>query len=198
MWTKDKRDEALPHAPQPAPQALLEPREPTLPERQPAPKTTGGFALIGRSISIHGEVTGDEDLLIQGRVQGSVDLKQHTVTVGTEGEVKADIAARVVTVEGRVVGNITGQEQVVLRASARVDGDIVAPRVVLEDGTVFRGSVEMGEIQNRPKASATPTARPAASDAAPASVERPRPAEEKREESLKPKAAPRGVSEVRA
>jgi cytoskeletal protein CcmA (bactofilin family) len=108
-------------------------------------RTPGGPATIGRSISIRGEVTGDEDMVIQGRIEGSVDLKQHSVTIGPEGDVKANIIARIVTVEGRVVGNLSGEEQVVLRASARVEGDVSAPRVVLEDGTLFRGSVEMGE-----------------------------------------------------
>ena len=75
---------------------------------------TSKLATIGRSIKIKGEVTGDEDLMIQGRVEGSVDLKQHSVTVGADGEVKASITARVVTVEGKVEGDLTAEEQVVL------------------------------------------------------------------------------------
>jgi cytoskeletal protein CcmA (bactofilin family) len=102
-------------------------------------------ATIGRSITIRGDVTGDEDLLIQGRVDGSVNLKQHSVTVGSEGEVKANISGRVVTVEGSVEGNLSAEEQVILRSSARVQGDIAAPRLVLEDGARFRGGVDMGE-----------------------------------------------------
>jgi cytoskeletal protein CcmA (bactofilin family) len=78
-------------------------------------------------------------------VDGSVTLKQHAVTVGPEGEVKADIGARVITVEGTVEGNLSAQEQVILRGSARVQGNITAPRVVLEDGASFRGGVDMGE-----------------------------------------------------
>jgi cytoskeletal protein CcmA (bactofilin family) len=116
------------------------------PERV-APVKTGSVerATIGRSITIRGEVTGDEDLLIQGRIDGSVNLKQHAVTVGREGEVKADIVGRVITVEGSVEGNLRAEEQVVLRSSALVQGDIAAPRVVLEDGARFRGGVDMGE-----------------------------------------------------
>ena len=110
----------------------------------------GGQAVIGRSITIKGEVTGDEDLVIQGRVDGSVILDQHSVTVGPEGQVKANITGRIVTVEGRVEGNVTGDEQVVLRKASWVQGDIKAPRVVLEDGAHFRGGVTMGEeIQGR-------------------------------------------------
>lgn len=102
-------------------------------------------AIIGHSIRIQGEVTGDEDLVIQGHVDGSVELDQHSVTVGPDGEVKADIRARVITVEGRVDGDLSADEQVVVRGSAHVEGDISAPRVVLEDGAHFRGGVDMEE-----------------------------------------------------
>jgi cytoskeletal protein CcmA (bactofilin family) len=106
-------------------------------------------ATIGTSITIRGEVTGDEDLLIEGRVEGSVDLKQHSVTVGSEGQVKAAITGRVVTVEGSVEGDVHAEEVVVLRSTARVQGDITAPRVVLEDGATFRGAVDMGDQGSR-------------------------------------------------
>ena len=115
--------------------------------RRNAPRASSGGAeraTIGRSITIKGEVTGDEDLLIQGTVDGSIDLKQHSVTVGPEGEVNADITGRVVTVEGVVDGDLTGHDQVILRSSAKVKGDIKAPRVILEDGANFRGGVDMG------------------------------------------------------
>lgn len=90
-------------------------------------------------------MSGNEDLLIQGTVDGSVNLKQQSVTVGKEGKVKADITGRVVTVEGEVEGNLKAEEQVVLRSSAKVQGDITAPRVVLEDGGTFRGGIDMGD-----------------------------------------------------
>ena len=140
---------------------------------RPVPPSTER-ATIGRSITIRGEVTGDEDLLIQGRVEGSVDLKQHSVTVGPEGQVKASIGGRIVTVEGRVEGNLTAQEQIILRKSAWVQGDIAAPRVVLEDGASFRGGVDMGDATGG-RAGASEAARPrksASLDAknAPASV----------------------------
>jgi cytoskeletal protein CcmA (bactofilin family) len=130
MW---KKEETPPQPSAPQPEA------PRRAERTPSPASSGEVATIGRSIAIQGQVTGDEDLLIQGSVDGSVDLKQHAVTVGPDGEVKASIVGRVVTVEGKVEGNITADEQVILRTSASVQGDITAPRVVLEDGSRFRG-----------------------------------------------------------
>ncbi len=151
MWKKEDM-------PEPTNVNRPEPVAPAAPvaERVAIPTTKAAVTLeratIGRSISIKGEVTGDEDLLIQGRVEGSVNLKQHSVTVGREGEVKADITGRVITIEGRVQGNLMADEQVVLRSSAQVQGDIVSPRVVLEDGARFRGGVDMGEMTAAPVA----------------------------------------------
>lgn len=108
----------------------------------------GRTATIGSAITIKGEVSGDEDLLIQGRVDGSIDLEEHTVTVGSDGRVTASITARVVTVEGRVDGDIQARERIVLRSSSQVEGDIAAPRVVLEDGARFRGGVDMGDAKS--------------------------------------------------
>ena len=102
-------------------------------------------AIIGPSITIRGDVTGDEDLMIQGKIEGTVKLKQHNVAVGPDGKVDASIHARMVTVEGEVTGDLHGAEQVVLRKTARVQGNIQAPRVTLEDGARFRGGIDMGE-----------------------------------------------------
>lgn len=110
---------------------------------------SAGRATIGPSISIRGDVTGSEDLLIQGKIDGSVSLEKHSVSVGSEGRVNANITGRVITIEGHVEGDLTAQEQIVLRGSAKVQGDIKAPRVVLEDGATFRGLVDMGASSAR-------------------------------------------------
>lgn len=148
MWKKDDMPEpSNPMRPEPAASGY---------DRGSVPRTsTGERATIGRSITINGEVTGDEDLLIQGKIDGSVNLKQHAVTVGPEGEVRANITARVAVIEGRVEGNIDAEEQVILRSTARVQGDLTAPRVVLEDGARFRGGVDMGESVERSRASSS-------------------------------------------
>jgi len=134
-------------------------------------------ATIGPSISIKGDVTGSEDLLIQGRVDGSVTLDHHSVSVGSEGQVKANITGRVITIEGKVDGDLTAEEQIVLLGSAQVHGDIKAPRVVLEDGATFRGLVDMGapgkdanaEGTSRDKASTSETKAGGASASSPSS-----------------------------
>lgn len=140
MW---KKDDAT---------AAAEGRERETSKAEAVSRRTGAGsepATIGPSITIEGQVRGDEDLLIQGRVEGSVQLEQQSVTVGREGRVKADVTARVVTVEGEVEGDLNAEEQVILRSSARVEGDITAPRVVLEDGARFRGLVDMGDAAER-------------------------------------------------
>jgi cytoskeletal protein CcmA (bactofilin family) len=120
--------------------------------RAPTPHRTGGPATIGPSISFKGDVSGDEDLMIQGRIEGKVKLTKHNVTVGPEGRVKADVHGRTVVVEGQVEGDIHGEEQIILRHTAKVEGSITAPRVTLEDGAVFRGGIEMdaGAKDGRP------------------------------------------------
>jgi len=111
--------------------------------RTPAPRRSGGAATIGPSIKIKGDVSGDEDLLIQGQVEGKVKLGKHNVTIGSDGHVKADVHGRTVVVEGQVEGDLRAKEQIILRHTARVEGSIAAPRVTLEDGAVFRGGIEM-------------------------------------------------------
>lgn len=107
-----------------------------------------GQATIGPSILVKGDISGDEDLVIQGRVEGTVKLAQHNVTVGGNGRVKADVTGRTVVVEGEVNGDLRAQEQIILRHTAKVEGSIAAPRVALEDGAVFRGSIEMDSARS--------------------------------------------------
>lgn len=100
-------------------------------------------ATIGSSIKIKGDLSGDEDLTVQGQVDGKIDLKQNNVTIGKNGRVKADIYAKMISIEGEVQGNLFGDEKVVIRQSGNVRGNISAPRVSLEDGARFKGSIDM-------------------------------------------------------
>lgn len=109
----------------------------------PPPSETRKAATIGPSIAIHGDVVGDEDLIVQGRIEGTLKLPQHNVTVGKEGRVKADVHAKVIEVQGQLQGDMHGDEQVIIRRSGNVQGNILAPRVTLEDGCHFRGSIDM-------------------------------------------------------
>ncbi|MFL6290283.1 MAG: polymer-forming cytoskeletal protein [Thermoanaerobaculia bacterium] len=113
------------------------------PNPSPEPKRTGDRATIGASIIIKGDLSGGEDLVIEGRVEGKVDLKQHNVTIGRNGRVKADVFGKVITIEGEVDGNVFAQEQAILRQAGAIRGNITAPRVILEDGSRFKGSIDM-------------------------------------------------------
>jgi cytoskeletal protein CcmA (bactofilin family) len=98
---------------------------------------------IGQSICIRGELTGDEDLTIEGRVEGKIDLKEHNLTIGPNGRIQAEVTAKSVRVQGEVNGNVAAGEKVELAETGRVVGDIVAPRIVIADGARFKGSVDM-------------------------------------------------------
>jgi cytoskeletal protein CcmA (bactofilin family) len=100
-------------------------------------------AVIGESIAIQGDLAGEEDLTILGRVQGKVDVKGNSVTIGPSGHVKADVYGKSIIVEGRVEGNLFGGEQIVLRSTGDVRGNLTAPRVSLEDGAQFKGAIDM-------------------------------------------------------
>ena len=100
-------------------------------------------ATIGPSIQISGDVTGNEDLRIDGRVEGTVSLSDNALTVGKEGQINATVNARAIFVEGRVEGDLKGDVQVVVHGSGNVRGNIAAPRVTLEDGCKFKGSIDM-------------------------------------------------------
>ena len=99
--------------------------------------------MIGPNITIKGTVTGEEDLLIQGKVEGTIALGQYEVSIGQSAEVTANIQAKAVKIDGEVAGDITGIEKVIISKSGNVRGNIVAPRVTLEDGAIFKGSIDM-------------------------------------------------------
>ena len=132
MWKKSEGEQS--------PQLLEAPSKPLSPVQQLKER-----AIVGHSISIHGEITGQEDLVVHGKVEGKVTLKGNNVTIGQGGKVKADVTAKIISVEGQVQGNLRGEEQVIVRKSGKVEGNISAPRVSLEDGCRFTGKVDMQE-----------------------------------------------------
>ncbi len=102
---------------------------------------------IGPSINIKGELSGGEDLIIQGSVEGTIKLLDNSVSVGEHGQIQADVFARNITVQGELSGDLHGTEKVTVTSSGRIKGNIIAPRVVLEDGASFKGSIDM---ENKP------------------------------------------------
>ena len=98
---------------------------------------------IGKSVVIKGELNGSEDLTIEGHVEGRIELKDHVLTIGPNGKIKAQVFAKAVIVLGEVNGNVTASEKVDIRDGGSVDGDIISPRVAIAEGAHFRGSVDM-------------------------------------------------------
>jgi cytoskeletal protein CcmA (bactofilin family) len=98
---------------------------------------------IGKSIVISGELSGSEDLTIEGHVEGKITLRDHVLTIGTNGRITAQVVAKSIIVLGHVTGNLVATEKVDIRETGSVEGDIVAPRVAIADGSHFRGSIDM-------------------------------------------------------
>lgn len=117
---------------------------------KPAAPRSGAQTVIGSTIVIDGEVSGDEDLVIEGTVKGKVALRQG-LYVESSGVIEADIDTARVEVSGQVTGNIAATEKVELKADCRVVGDIRSPRILIADGAVFRGNVDMDVGARAPK-----------------------------------------------
>ncbi|HET6566075.1 MAG TPA: polymer-forming cytoskeletal protein [Xanthomonadales bacterium] len=109
----------------------------------PMSQPAGKAAVIGAGIKINGEISGSENLLIEGQVDGKVNLSGNDVTIGKSGQVIADVSAKTIRVAGEVSGDLTAKERVVISGTGNVRGNVVAPRVVLEDGAIFKGSIDM-------------------------------------------------------
>ena len=102
-----------------------------------------GLAQIGKSVVVKGELSGSEDLYVDGQVEGSITLKGNSLTVGPNGQVKASVDAKGVVVQGKLDGNIQASDRVDLRKSAIVTGDISAQRISIEEGAYLKGKVEI-------------------------------------------------------
>ena len=144
MW---KKNEPQSRSPQPAPHVpVVQPSEPVVRKET---------AVIGPTITIKGEIIGKEDLEIQGTLEGTIKMKKHRVTVGEKGRIKADVHAKSIHVAGDVEGNLFGDDEVVLRESGKLLGNITAARVTLEDGSKFKGSIDMEPVKEEPKKSSS-------------------------------------------
>jgi cytoskeletal protein CcmA (bactofilin family) len=162
MW---KRDESVKPAtpPSPAPAAPAVPA-PTSQTRDVRHQIERDNVNIGKSVVIKGELSGSEDLTIEGNVDGRIDLRENVLTIGPNGKIKAEVFAKSIIVLGEVTGNITASEKVDIRDNGSVDGDIASPRVAIAEGAHFRGSVDMqrGGVAKAPAAPGQPAAKPAA------------------------------------
>jgi len=144
MWKRDDKP-MTPGAPQPSAPA---PTTPVMKEaRMEIPKMADNFradvAHIGKSVLIKGELSGSEDLYLDGEVEGNIELRDHSLTIGPNGRIRANVHARDITVHGKVDGNVHGNERVELKRSAVLVGDIATQRIVIEDGAYFKGAIDI-------------------------------------------------------
>jgi cytoskeletal protein CcmA (bactofilin family) len=154
MW---KRDEAVkptgPGTPAPAAPVQTQANAPAQPESRRQQLMERDIVNIGKSVVIKGELNGSEDLTVEGHVEGKIELRDHVLTIGPNGKIKAQVFAKAVIVLGEVNGNVTATEKVDIRDGGSVDGDIVSPRVAIAEGAHFRGSVDM-QRKGQPQAQA--------------------------------------------
>lgn len=116
---------------------------PSDPIRPPtAGRPGGGQSVIGRGLKIEGDITGDDELLVEGNVTGKINTTK-TVTIGQSGEVNADVHGETVIVLGRVLGNISASQKVMMKPSAKVTGNITCPSFIVNEGAAFEGSIQM-------------------------------------------------------
>ena len=154
MWKSTrKEDDYLTPAPEPTatkPAYTPPAARAAEPARAEAPRSVD-VATIGKSVIVKGELSGSEDLYVDGEVEGSIALRGQSLTVGPNGRVHANIEARNVIVHGRVDGNIHASDRVELRKSASLSGDISTARVAIEDGAFFKGSIDIQKAEPAPR-----------------------------------------------
>ncbi len=122
----------------PAPRAAEPPRSPEVRQPEGAPRVS----VLGPTLKFRGELSAQEDLIVQGSVEGSITHTQ-SLTVGTDGTMKGDIRARIIVIDGKVEGDLYATESVNIRATAKVKGNVFAPRVGISEGAFFQGQIEM-------------------------------------------------------
>jgi cytoskeletal protein CcmA (bactofilin family) len=164
MW---KRDEAVkpagpgtPASPAAPAQHQAQASAPAQPDSRRQQLMERDVVNIGKSVVIKGELNGSEDLTVEGHVEGKIELRDHVLTIGPNGKIKAQVFAKAVIVLGEVNGNVTATEKVDIRDGGSVDGDIVSPRVAIAEGAHFRGAVDMQRKGGLPQAQGQGGQRP--------------------------------------
>ena len=123
--------------------------------RSPVPSnstTVRTTAMIGVTVKIKGDISSEENLVIEGQVEGTITLNGHELTVGQAGRVSANVSAKTIRIDGQVNGDLVGKEKIIISKTGNVRGNLVAPTVILEEGGKFKGSIDMGGAVEPPVA----------------------------------------------
>ena len=174
MWKREEvrvpPQPATPPVPAPAPAPVqVRTPEPSIARTEPI-RQEKAVVNIGKSVIIKGELSGSEDLTIEGQVEGKIELRQNVLTIGPNAKIKAQVAAKTIVVEGSVQGNVMATERIEIRDKGSVEGDLASPRVAIADGAHFRGSIDMQQgraaadrqADHKPAATASSAPAPAA------------------------------------
>lgn len=169
MWNRSKKEDETPSrpaAPAPSPSDYGREAIPTssYPARTSDFAATRSVATIGKSLIIKGQIRGQEDLIIDGRLEGDVDLPENRLTIGVTGHVQGGVRAREIVILGTVQGNLEASERVEIKKNAKVIGDLKAQRPVIEDEAYFKGSVETIRVDAKPAPKPNPTPTPTAAE----------------------------------
>ncbi|HWG51497.1 MAG TPA: polymer-forming cytoskeletal protein [Candidatus Acidoferrales bacterium] len=155
MWKPRPEDNSPTSTNQPSPSAPanVAPTMMAPPKEQPKPSAASNdrtdVGHIGKSVVIRGELTGNEDLYLDGEIEGNINLRDHKLVIGPNGKIKASITARDIVLHGRVEGNVSATERVELKKACTLVGDVSTQRIVIEDGAYFKGSIDIKDKENR-------------------------------------------------
>jgi len=172
MWNKRREDEVpkpatptitpKPAPPEPNPVPVKKEATPSVmsstPMRSPELDGARGAASIGKAVKVNGQIVSQEDLYVDGDVEGTVELMQHKLTIGPNGKVHAAVKAREVVALGSIQGNVEASDRIEIRKDAKLVGDIKTARIIIEDGAYFKGSIDI--VKPEPKAAPAPAPRP--------------------------------------
>lgn len=184
MWKRKEDEHTMPVADSGPPVPAFNPPLST-PPRSYEPTRSENFrssevATIGKSVVVKGELSGSEDLVVDGEVEGSISLRGQSLTVGPNGRVRANIEARNVILHGRVDGDVHASERVELRKTASLAGDISTSRISIEDGAFFKGTIDIqkpepaAKLDAKPPATASAAAAPTSASSAQGSLLEPK------------------------
>src|SRR5215470_19721116 len=167
MWNNKRKEEVSTPRAVSAPPVTQEPQKEGLPlstapvRTMPEQETARGAASIGKSVTIKGQIFSREDLIVDGEIEGAIELNEHRLTVGPNGRVRAGIKAREIVVLGTIDGNVEALDKIDIRKDAKLVGDIKTARIIIEDGAYFKGSIDIVRTeppkttQPRPQTTAT-------------------------------------------
>jgi cytoskeletal protein CcmA (bactofilin family) len=154
MWKPSQTGSVSPN-PTPEPPRPATPIPAAEPARTQAAPISAEQATIGKGLFIKGEISGSESLLVDGKVEGSINLPGNRVTVGRNGQVAANITAREVVILGKVRGNVSATDRVDIRAEGALNGDVAAARISIEDGAFFKGGIDIKKPEGGKSAGVT-------------------------------------------